>query len=70
MPARKKPALADELIDQLMSGRDPSTVFDRDGLLDELKRAIAERALNAEMDHHLSTEAAATAGTATAGRRC
>lgn len=58
MPARKKPALADELIDQLMSGRDPSTVFDKDGLLDELKRAIAERALNAEMDHHLSTEAA------------
>ena len=58
MPARKKPVLPDELVDQLMSGRDPSTVFDKDGLLDELKRAIAERALNAEMDHHLSAEAA------------
>jgi putative transposase len=58
MPGRKKPVLPDELVDQLMSGRDPSTVFDKDGLLDELKRAIAERALNAEMDHHLSTEAA------------
>ena len=29
-----------------------------DGLLDELKRALAERALNAEMDHHLDGEAA------------
>src|SRR5512134_2425169 len=26
---------------------------DKDGLLDELKKALAERALNAEMDHHL-----------------
>ena len=58
MPARKKPILPDELVDQLMAGRDPSTIFDKDGLLDELKRAIAERALNAEMDHHLSSEAA------------
>ena len=41
-----------------MSGRDPSTVFDKNGLLDELERAIAERALNAEMDHHLGAEAA------------
>lgn len=58
MPARKKPVLPDVLVDQLMSGRDPSTVFDKNGLLDELERAIAERALNAEMDHHLVTEAA------------
>jgi putative transposase len=58
MPVRKKPVLPDELVDQLMCGWDPSTVFDRNGLLDELKRAIAERALNAEMDHHLVTEAA------------
>ena len=58
MPARKKPVLPDELVDQLMSGRDPSTVFDKNGLLDELKRAIAERALNTEMDHHLASEAA------------
>jgi len=58
MPARKKPVLPDDLVDQLMSGRDPSTVFDKNGLLDELKRAIAERALNTEMDHHLGTEAA------------
>lgn len=58
MPARKKAVLPDELIDQLMLGHDPSTLFDKNGLFDELKRAIAERALNAEMDHHLASEAA------------
>jgi putative transposase len=30
----------------------------KDGLIDELKRALTERALNAEMDHHLDGEAA------------
>jgi putative transposase len=58
MPARKKPVLPDELVDQLMAGRDPSTLFDKGGLLDDLKRSIAERALNAEMDHHLAAETA------------
>ncbi|MCB9942464.1 MAG: IS256 family transposase [Geminicoccaceae bacterium] len=58
MPARKKPVLSDELVDQLMAGRDPSTMFDKGGLLDDLKRSIAERVLNAEMDHHLAAEVA------------
>jgi putative transposase len=38
-----------------LAGADPKTAFDPNGLLDELKKALAERALNAEMDHHLST---------------
>jgi putative transposase len=58
MPARKEPVLPDDVVDQLMSGRDPSTVFDKNGLLDALRRAIAERALNVEMEHHRVTEAA------------
>jgi putative transposase len=58
MPARKKPVLPDDLVDQLMADRDPSTVLDKNGLLGELERAIAEGALKAEMDHHLVTEAA------------
>jgi putative transposase len=29
------------------------TIFDPNGLLDGLKKALAERVLNAEMDHHL-----------------
>ena len=55
------------MLDQLLAGRDPKDVFRQDGLVDELKKARSERALNAEMDHHLDGEAAkpATAATAT-----
>ena len=38
---------------------DPKTAFAKDGLLDELKKAFAERALNAEMDHHLTGDGGA-----------
>jgi putative transposase len=37
----------------LLAGRDPATVFESGGLIDELKRRLAERMLNAEMEHHL-----------------
>jgi putative transposase len=40
-------------VDQLLAGRDPATVFESGGLIDELKKRLAERMLNAEMDHHL-----------------
>jgi putative transposase len=33
---------------------DPKTAFDPSGLLNDLKKALAERVLNAEMDHHLA----------------
>lgn len=55
MPRRKPAHISDELLDQLLAGADPKTAFDADGLLDALKKALAERALNAEMDHHLAT---------------
>jgi putative transposase len=58
MARRKAPVSPDELLDQLLAGRDPQAAFGKDGLVDELKRALAERALNAEMDHHLDGEAA------------
>jgi putative transposase len=58
MARRKAPVIADELLDQLLAGRDPRVALGKDGLIDELKRALAERALNAEMDHHLDGEAA------------
>jgi putative transposase len=53
MARRKQPAIPDQLLDQLLAGADPKTAFDKDGLLDALKKALAERALNAELDHHL-----------------
>ena len=54
MARRKDPGIPDALLDQLLSGADPKTAFDPGGLLDSLKKALAERALNAEMEHHLS----------------
>lgn len=55
MARRKAPVIPDQLLDQLLSGADAKTAFEKDGLLDELKKALAERALNAEIDHHLET---------------
>jgi putative transposase len=53
---RRKPRIPPELLDQLLEGADPKTVFESDGLVDELKRALAERMLDAEMDVHLGSE--------------
>jgi putative transposase len=58
MARRKAPVIPDELLDRLLAGRDPQAALGKDGLVDELKRALAERALNAELDHHLDGEAA------------
>ena len=46
-----------EVLEQLLAGRDPATVFSQDGLIDELKKALSERVLNAELDRHLDTDA-------------
>ena len=43
MARRKQPVIADALLDQLLSGADAKTAFDKDGLLDELKKALAAR---------------------------
>jgi len=59
MPARGTTRLTPELLDQLLGGADAKTAFEKNGLFDELKKALAERILNAEMDHHLEGEAAA-----------
>jgi putative transposase len=45
-------------VDQLLAGRDPNEVFAKDGLLDDLKKALSERILNAELDEHLEDERA------------
>jgi putative transposase len=55
MPRRKQPAIPDELLDQLLGGSDPRAALADGGLLDGLKKALAERVLNAELDHHLET---------------
>ena len=50
MASQPASAFSGELLDQLLSGRDPSTVFESGGPIGDLKKALAERMLNAEMD--------------------
>jgi putative transposase len=49
-------AIEKDLLDQLLAGRDPKDVFNKDGLVDELKKALSERILNTEIDEHLDAE--------------
>ena len=58
MPRRKQPIISDALLDQFLDGADAKSAFDPNGLLDALKKALAERMLNAEVDQHLGGEAA------------
>jgi putative transposase len=51
-------AIEKEVLDQLLAGRDPQELFAKDGLLDELKKALSERMLLAELDDHVESEGA------------
>jgi hypothetical protein len=44
----EEPSLDDELLDRLLAGRGPKTVFESGGLLGELKKALAQRMLYIE----------------------
>jgi len=50
--------IRDALIDELLAGQDPSTVMSQDGLLGTLKKALLNRMMAAEFDHHLAQERA------------
>lgn len=62
MAKKKKSAFSAEMLDELLAGQDPATVLRSDGLLGDLKKALAERMLNAEMDVHLGSEDEQAAG--------
>ena len=51
-------AITNGLVDELLKGADPKQVFSSKGLMAEIKKALAERMLNAERDVHLDGEAA------------
>ena len=53
MANKRKPAVPDELLDQLLDGSDALEAFQSGELVQDLKKALAERILNAELDHHL-----------------
>jgi putative transposase len=56
MAKKRKPAVADELLDELLEGTDALSAFQSGDLIQDLKKALAERILNAELDHHLDDD--------------
>ena len=56
MSRRKEPVIPAELLDRLLVGTDAASALGQGGLLDSLKKALAERALGAEMDYHLGSD--------------
>lgn len=62
MATHKAGRISAELLDQLLEGRDAGTVLEASGLMGELKKALAERMLNAELDVHLAGEEQEAAG--------
>lgn len=57
MAKKTNTAFDAELLDELLKDQDPASVLRSDGLLGDLKKALAERMLNAEMDVHLDSDA-------------
>ena len=68
--AKAKPSAFDaDLLDELLKGQDPATVLSSQGLLGDLKKALAERMLNAEMDILIATPSSKPVTTAMAPAR-
>lgn len=54
--------IRNELIDELLAGHDPSSVMRQDGLLGELKKALLNRLMSAEFEHHITEDRASGEG--------
>jgi putative transposase len=46
--------IRNDLIDELLAGHDPASVMRQDGLFGELKKALLNRLMAAEFEHHLA----------------
>ncbi len=64
-----KPDSTDKLLDELLAGKKPEEILGKDGLLDELTKRLAERALEGEMTHHLGYPPHSPAGQHTGNSR-
>lgn len=62
MAKAKSAAFDAAILDELLEGQDPATALSAEGLLGDLKKALAERMLDAEMDVHLDSDAEQQAG--------
>ena len=58
----KERSEADRLLDELLKGKTPEEVFGKGGLMKDLQKRLIERALQAEMTHHLGYEKHARSG--------
>ena len=70
--ARKKktPAIPPEILDQLLKDyEDSGDILEKDGLLDQLKKSVMERALGAELTEHLGYETGDPAGNGSGNSR-
>ncbi|WP_342271430.1 transposase [Candidatus Tisiphia endosymbiont of Parasteatoda lunata] len=45
--------ISNQLVEELLSKADPSELFGRDGLFQQLKKQIVEKILASELDHEL-----------------
>ena len=54
--------IRNELIDELLAGHDPSSVMRQDGLLGESKKALLNRLMAAEFEHHITEDRATGEG--------
>jgi len=59
----------DEVLDQLLAGRDATELLGPDGILKQLTQALVERAMSAELDDHLGYEHGQEPPEAQANRR-
>ena len=69
MAKSKEQQIPDAILDQLLCGPAASTAFRRSELLDRLWEALADRALNAKMHHHLAYQAGTANGRHRYGRK-
>lgn len=63
MPRNPRPdqiGIGGRMLSEWVAGSSRNTHFDQGGLLDSLKKALTERALNAENHHLASSEIAGT----------
>ena len=56
MAKQENTRISDALLDELLDGEDAAEAFRNGDLLADLRRAVAERALGAEMEAHLESE--------------
>ena len=64
-----EPTKLESALDELLAGKTTEEIVGPDGLLKQLTKALIERAMNAEMSHHLGYEKHAPEGRGSGNNR-